>query len=787
MDNEISETVANEALGEAVLNAEPSRHESQLKTIEYLGRACEQRIALVGLLPPDMAIRCYDNDGQPAGLQVWANNWDEFCRAFHGRDANVANKTRSYCWVQIDGLRVYASVPDEVGKAIPQPEPPPPFVVPKLVTAILVVCMCLFATLFSTRVSGDQVVADYPQLIKSTDAVVEVTHPERGGMFYLSADQTSVQNSATRFRRSNGTYVDREWDGSRFTVDWFSDTEFFPHTGLLKAIKLLDGSATIVGLPGKVYQLTRECSVTNYSVRLADFHVRRGDAPNTELTVSAPNSATMITVASTVGFRVGDRVGIATSADYHDSINYAYTPTITSITSTTITVSGKFTRMDGTSNPWAVGSKVFRVNRMLRIVTNEPVTIERCSFDGNEQGNNWTYSWVTNTALLVKSPQGLIRDCLFFDSPCESIMIQGNVQVDNCVGLGLWGSFCHMGVGFQDGNDLMLLTNNLVDGVCLSGELAQHSEGCVTWSANVPDVVIDNCDFRNGTLNGLGNLSSDDGNLLVRDTQFTNFTDILWAYGGAVPFGTRVDFDGCTFNDSGDLIIDGTNAKKGYTYTGWSVNDCAFNGNSGISASECENFEIVNSTFESRIELFSNFRNGLIQNVVIDGTGPRGLRLDFVSSNYSNGIYWSSGVVIENVLVRGFTNGIVGNGNLSAVRTISTAGWQMNNVTVEGVANSSGAIGLEVPPGAVCSDLTVVTVDPGQYPVLFGGLNVDSELGCSVTGYHISGASNSGPVMGSIVPGRSNWGIVAVQGMQTTPGSTNYDPARSLLEYQIGP
>jgi hypothetical protein len=165
------------------------------------------------------------------------------------------------------------------------------------------------------------------------------------------------------------------------------------------------------------------------------------------------------------------------------------------------------------------GATVFSVVSLFQINHNtvNNTMISNIVFDGNEQNNNHTYDWRLNRALVLGGITQIVENCLFINSPCESI-IGHNSIIRNCKGENLFGSFIHCSA-YENGNILIEDCSTLGTNKATQ-QRSGHSEGTITFSDNSGDLTIINSIFNMGTEAAWGLIGPDDCKIIALNTTF---------------------------------------------------------------------------------------------------------------------------------------------------------------------------------------------------------------------------------------------------------------------------
>lgn len=444
---------------------------------------------------------------------------------------------------------------------------------------------------------------DYTSMLAANvDNGLITTEPQRG-LFYRSPDQVSPANGGTRLQRADGVYLDRKWDGLHCSVDWWITGNVDVTTAIARACEVCPQDLILYGTQN-LYTVRQTPTITSTRAVVRNLNLTRPNEIFSTLTVAATDGVTSITVADGSLFRVTDYVCISTgvSQGLQSGGNF-----ISSINGNVLTFTGPLILGTSIVGNYPVGTKVSVTQGLLNVselCTN--LKIENCKFIGNDANNplrQWQFNWGIAIAAAFRG-QPIIENCDFIDSPCESIFAPSGSKISRCTASNLQGSFCHLSTTSST------TTPTIIDGItantiCKSGVTSGHSDGFITFSANVENVTIQNCFVTNcfGLVAGPFNSAPNPANRLrLINNRFVDFKGILLG-----PL-TGHRFEDLTvqnnhFINCGDINLQGANIYRGIGAVGIRIENNEFV-NGRIAMNHCADVDIANNTFRFT-ELFN--------------------------------------------------------------------------------------------------------------------------------------------------------------------------------------
>lgn len=360
------------------------------------------------------------------------------------------------------------------------------------------------------------------------------------------------------------------YEAELFRVPGLTDDE------IIQSALNFAGKGRSVLLANKTYNITNEILLDSAQILIGNNSIiKRAPSTFTTLSVSAPNSATSITVSSVPnGWKVGDKIQLYTTISGFKSTVLLIK--ITSINGNTIGLSRSINSSeDGTITTWPSGAFVRKVYTLITSkydleIVNAPFSVYNITFLGNRSNNNQNLYWFVNSTILTRGFGSVIKNCKFYDIPNENIITQG-AHVDGNFARSLNGSFVHISGQNQVSNNYeqqnVWITNNFADSTNLATDaLSVHSEGLITNSFNGANAIISGNRFFNGSEGVWGEFyptafpnSFGSGRAIFADNYCENFKYIIAAFNTGSAYQKGVSLAGNEFKDCG--VNDWTNAS----------------------------------------------------------------------------------------------------------------------------------------------------------------------------------------------------------------------------------
>jgi len=524
-------------------------------------------------------------------------------------------------------------------------------------------------------------------------------------------------------------------------VDWF---EIDPATPILDPGCQMSAAANVAGdggalwfTPGKLYEMQTEFrTVHPITIYGNNSTLRRSDQVIATLTAAAAVGGTTYEVDDASGFLIGQHVTAVYGQTEFENAQ-SFNQIITDISGNTITVSQPHQQ----EVPVSSTAEVVTAFSLVTFPTGGSLTATHRVFDlnidGNAANNDRLVSWGYQATLRAGNRKLIWDGGHIVNAPNENIFMSAgsilNVTFEN-----LQGSFVHISAAEEFATPVEV-KNVSGDGVCLKNN--GHDEAFLTFSELSRDVVMANCQLKNGGMGVIGNGSTRDSDVLVTNVTAENFNAIFnHSHATVVDEDVkRLRFIDCYFKNCGDVDIRGRELQEGQAVRGvlfenttiingrMLIRDCAYitfnnlnvltNENdpaftpwtSALSAQnalvhidECDRVDIEGGTIKG-----SDTQNDSIRNLLLIRTGVR-LRDD--AGNQQPSAY-TQDVVIRNTKITNAHNGLVflhNNATLLA-NSFVVNGWTFDNVQVWLLdqKTTAHAVGIEVPAGAIASNCKV--------------------------------------------------------------------------------
>ena len=281
--------------------------------------------------------------------------------------------------------------------------------------------------------------------------------------------------------------------------------------------------------------------------------IKRADQISTTTTTTIVSGSTkVITVATAVGLKVGQRIIVVQSTPNELS----QTPRlITDITGNVVTVSSAFTTVSGSDLTGT--TQVHTAGNVISAVSD--CTVRDLIIDGNKA--NFTFAWwASMSEISAYGDRILVDHCYLHDCPSEGITVSGGTssRVQNTVVNSPDGNGIHF-----SGCDHPVVHACTVLNANGSGTVTGHADGCIIWSNLITDATVSDC-LMDGGIAGIGSLDSGiaavdtDSDVTVTGCTIRNMTSYaIEATGGAVSADNvaRMVFVGNRIYDSVEVLI----------------------------------------------------------------------------------------------------------------------------------------------------------------------------------------------------------------------------------------
>lgn len=417
---------------------------------------------------------------------------------------------------------------------------------------------------------------------------------DEGGEFKLSSDQDSDADNVLRIERTDGTIVERVWDGVNFSVEWVPmnvanswGTPIVNGDKITAAVQIIPAGATLHLKPKTTYnvdlpaRLDKDLTIEGHGAT-----VKRSTQRSSLLTANSNSGSTTVTVANGSAFRVGQRAFVVKTAGVlggHAMVNGTSVLAgsagfiIIGISGNVITFGESLQQSCVSGNNLvALDSLLISDDDSTRIVIRDTV------FDGDNTNHDDVLDWAAGYGLSLAF--GVIERCKFINMPNECLTLSSGSVVD-CTAEDCWGSFVHVSAN-----------GNYVKGIQIQNCYTKntttknnfHDEGVITFSANTRNIRLLDCVFDNSAgTRGIGVLglldsstSSDfDSNVSIENVVGKNFSKVLTLSNSEAESPSvfdRVHICKCTFDTCGLLSVNGKDVTKSGFVNEFIVSDSAF-------------------------------------------------------------------------------------------------------------------------------------------------------------------------------------------------------------------
>jgi hypothetical protein len=275
--------------------------------------------------------------------------------------------------------------------------------------------------------------------------------------------------------------------------------------------------------PGKIYRVDNPL-LSIYEQKFVGYQstIKRGDSVKTTTSEVVANGVTSFDVVDSSVFKVGDDIIITdatltyggTGYDENSSVAKSFPQEITNITGNTLTVDSAIEHP--TSGSFPLGSTVVKVYKLLS-TPGFACEIYGLTFDGNKANNTDTYSWTMNAMISKLQPGSLVKDCVFKNSPNETMFVDGDVIVEGCFAYDLNGSLIHVSKSVDLDGPVTVSGNHLHNVSIIDNAISSHGEAAIVASASPTNVNIhgNSIDKVNGYI--FGYVGIDTGNINIAD------------------------------------------------------------------------------------------------------------------------------------------------------------------------------------------------------------------------------------------------------------------------------
>lgn len=441
-----------------------------------------------------------------------------------------------------------------------------------------------------------------------------ISYTTIGGVFVRST--TGTENGGTLLIADNAVKWKRLWDATHVIPEWWevggvdssgaSYSTFNAGNGIANDNERINAAIITVG-QGGVIELQKDKTYdiwTTLPLRIGqtingnNATLRRGDLIVSDLAVNA-SSGTSITVDDASIFREGMSIGIidisaANSGVAFDENDGNVMGNITDITGNVITFANAI------SDSFVIGDKVFVRNQIVSSSTSsdlELIKIEGVKFDGNKSSNNLTVDWRYNATISIGYTNLYINNCYFFDTPSENIFA-AKCRLTNSYYQDLNGSLIHISDDIDNRPGEIVIEGCWGDGSNYNPVLMGHSESVITFSANVFNVTINNCNFKNGEGAVFGGLSADNSDFIrINNSHFENYFSIFEGSSSTTDdLLGNIILTGNRFYNCGELNFIGRNTARGFSLNKIMISNNEFI-NVRVMLRQCSQIKITDNHF----------------------------------------------------------------------------------------------------------------------------------------------------------------------------------------------
>lgn len=435
-----------------------------------------------------------------------------------------------------------------------------------------------FSELYADSVTR---VGDRAGLLASVNNVLIYDDATGENKFQLSADQASATDNVLRIERTDGTIVERIWDGVNFWADWiptgvpvgpndYTPSATYNAEKIQQAVIIAGETATIHLTPQAEYLCGVVINVTSQNIEGHGATIKQGPQISSLLTAQAEIGAYSVTVVDASAFRTANRaLAILTPGTLGGHAMYATFGggfEIISIVGNVITFAQPLVKV------CPIGTKLVVYDNMMFVTAPSMVpTIRHIIFDGNKAVHSDVLDFVVGWA--VDGYRFHVEDCEFKNMANECVAI-GAGSVRNCKFYDNWGSSVHVSSAYIDDANGLIIENIWCKNVNTKDN--GHDEGVITFSNHSRNVRVRDCYFDNsegtrgrGVFGSLAASSTSDwdDNFQASGIVAKNFGQVIsvGTNGAEQNFG-QMTLENCVFDDVLTMTLGGstTAAKTPY-------------------------------------------------------------------------------------------------------------------------------------------------------------------------------------------------------------------------------
>ena len=512
--------------------------------------------------------------------------------------------------------------------------------------------------------------------------------------------------------------------GARISLPLASGDPLTDYNAIMQAITSCGVYGTITAPPGQTYLLGRELiPLTGQTLRWQGSKLKLPNQVYSALTSGAAvssagsNQTLAISVASSTGFYVGQRVALEDGTVGGQKTITTALALVTAVASGSVTIqfaNGSGAAMATTSNTttfieaantsftFPAGSYLCSISRM--ILTNQTlsgINLADLEVDGNRANNTLGLRWETSPMIDTRALMSQLRDIWVHDAPTDAFyhsangLIVQNLRIDKPGAMGI-----HIGdaAGGIYGGKKTIMQNLVIDSPGMGsptighygGSSAHPSYPALGFSRNTDHIIIQAAHITNdygvqGTTWGqaIGSITGSDNNSIeFSDIYIKDFNKGIGAitllYGSST--ATQLDFTDIHVENCGPITLSTLNI--------WEICSLGYSAAGSINASKVR---VRNSNFTDSPFAVYDCQDVLIENVNFDATTIGGSStLNLLGTDTTK-----STIVLRNVTSRRIVTTSGNNGSIPSSPTYSANFYvSAAKVSGSGVQAINGTYGL---------------------------------------------------------------------------------------------
>lgn len=372
-----------------------------------------------------------------------------------------------------------------------------------------------------------------------TDSLVYISHPTYYGIFRRVT--VAEENSGTEIEDSNGDFWSRIKEPGYYNVNWFElggpvdnstiDNVLTTWSDVLNTImNETEGGCTVDFASEdspKLYEVDSRVPLQPFVTFIGHGDtIRRMDTPWTVVTGAGSSGDGTITVASSSGFRKGQRVSVTTFRSL-SGVLVSKSRIVDIPDGTTLDIEGTLGAAISVGDTVWVSYTMFNNSNALNL---GDINFDGLVFDGNKAGNPYSVAWTQMNTINIANNSGshlTVNNCKFHDTPSENI-ISASGSVRDCEGENLNGSFYHISV-VPDTAFSVTIENVWLYNVCLAtDDSTGHTEAAIVSSASPGNLKVRNCQFFNGSESVFGDVGGSTDWWELQNVRAENFKSVMF-------------------------------------------------------------------------------------------------------------------------------------------------------------------------------------------------------------------------------------------------------------------